>query len=107
MDKLLLQLKNPHKHSKYAKHLLTDPHRHWVIILRICFVMIFGLIVFNLYLLYQIKHEQVFQVAEVSEVKGSPIKEKLLNAVNASFAEKEKKTAEFKTSPLSYPDPSL
>ena len=107
MDKLISQFKNSLKQDKFKKHLLTNPHKHWVIILKVCFAMILGLIAFNLYLLYKIKNEQIFQVTKVPEQNINPIKEKLLNSVNASFDNKENKIIELKKNPPSYPDPSL
>lgn len=107
MDKLLSKLNITPKHDKHKKRLLTNPHKDWIVILKVCSIMVLSLVVFNLYLLYQIKNEQVFQVTQASEIKSNPIKEKLLNTIKDSFDKKEKKITDIKATPVSYPDPSL
>ncbi len=83
-----------------------NPHKHWVILLRIFFIVVCFLIVFSLYLLYQIKNEQVFQVKPIQENQPSLLKENLLKSVTESFNQKAKNESELKKNPTSYTDPS-
>lgn len=86
---------------------IINPHKHWGILLSIFSVIIFCLIVFSLYLLYQIKNDQIFQVVPTEQENSRFIKEDLLKSVTESFDQKSKKENELKNNPLSYPDPSL
>jgi Holliday junction resolvasome RuvABC ATP-dependent DNA helicase subunit len=66
-----------------------------------------GLIIFDFYLLYQIKNDQIFQISSVSVKNTNSINENLLKKITDLFDQKEKKTIELQTTPVIYPDPSL
>lgn len=89
-------------------HKDINPHRHWIIMLRVFFIISLLLIVFSLYLLYSIKNTQVFQAADVvnKPIKSS-LKETLLDSVTKSLNEKDAKEASLIAHPLSYGDPSI
>lgn len=84
-----------------------NPHKHWMVLIKVFFVIVFLLIVFSLYLLYQIKNEQIFQAKPVSGGQSSLLKENLLKSVTDSFNQKAKKEAELKGNIQPYSDPSL
>jgi hypothetical protein len=84
-----------------------NPHRHWVLILRTFFIIVTLLIIFSLYLLYQIKSDRVFQATPVSKGNSSLIKESLLKSVTEYFDSKSQKEKALKANPPSYGDPSL
>ncbi len=84
-----------------------NPHKHWIILLWSFFIITILLIVFSLYMLYQIKNEQVFQVAPIVKVNSSLLKEQLLRDVIASFEAKAKKESSLKINPPIYKDPSI
>jgi hypothetical protein len=85
----------------------SDPHHDWMILLRIFFILTTLLIIFSLYILYQIKNDQIFTVTPKSSEPPSLLREDLLDTTLRSFEDKAKKTLELKSKPLPYPDPSL
>jgi len=84
-----------------------DPHKHWIVLLRVFSIIVLILIVFSLYLLYQIKNEQIFQFKPISEGQSNLLNENLLKNVTDSFNQKAKKEAELKGKVQSFTDPSL
>ncbi len=71
-----------------------NPHKHWMILTRVFLVVVLLLIVFSLYLLYQIKNEQIFQVDPTNTEKPGLLKEDLLKKVTDSFKQKALKERE-------------
>lgn len=75
-----------------------NPHKHWKLLLRVFLITVLVLIVLSLYLLYQIKNEQIFKVKSVPVGQKNLLKEGLLKSVTESFDQKAKKEAELKKS---------
>lgn len=106
MDKINFTIGNK---SSEGKHILSviNPHRHWLMLIRIFFGIAVLLIIFSFYLLYKIKNEQMFQVTQAQIENKSLIKEDLLNKVTKLFDDKAIKMRELETSPNLYIDPGL
>ena len=107
MKNLLSKIKNIFKKKSVEGPRAINPHKHWIILLSIFFVIIAVLILFSLYLLYQIKNDQIFQVPPTLQENNKLIREDLLKDVTESFDQKAQKESEIKTNPHSYRDPSL
>ncbi len=104
MIKLFSKNKNNSKYKDIGS--VLDPHKHWILLLWMFLVLVATLILFSLYLLFQIRNDQVFQVKATLDDKPAILKDDLLKKVTDSFEEKSKKEAELKTNPPSYEDPS-
>ncbi len=84
-----------------------NPHNHWRNLLYVFFAIIILLVVFSLYLLYEIKNQQMFQT-EVKPTETSVlINDKLFKKVNDSFAGKLIKEKEIENGIHQYKDPSI
>lgn len=104
MNNFLLKLKIPNKND--SKYRTINPHKHWVYILYIFFVLLLCIIVFSLYLLFEIKNEQIFKDENHTKVEKSFIKEKTLKKVNESFDQKSQRTLNLNIEPIKIEDPS-
>ena len=87
------------------KHI--NPHKHWVIILSVFMVSVLLLIVFSLFLLYEIKNDKFFQGAKKETVNTNTINKTLFDRVTKDFDNKSQMTEGLKTNPPVLPDPSL
>jgi hypothetical protein len=101
------KIKNPLKKKDSQGPNAINPHKHWIKLLYGFFIIVACLVLFSLYLLYQIKNDHIFQVKPTLEKNNTLLKEDLLKKVNDSFDQKAQKESELKTNPPSYPDPSL
>jgi hypothetical protein len=83
MNIILIKFKKIFKNMFCFKHISS--HKHWSNLLKVFFILVILLLLFNFYLLYQVKNEQIFQIE--SEKKETPdlINEKLLDKINKSF----------------------
>ena len=88
----------------FTKHM--NPHRYWVLVLRTFFIVCVLLIIGNLYLLYQIKTEQIFQVKKSSS-NTAVVNADLLQNVTSSLSQKSQTQEIIKDNPPLYSDPSL
>lgn len=84
-----------------------NPHADWRKLIFIFFVVSVLLILFSLFLLYQIKNQQVFQEIGSSPEAPMLIDEKLLNKIEESFEQKSIIEKEIKNNLKSYKDPSI
>lgn len=84
-----------------------NPHKHWESLLYAFFILVSFLILFSLYLLYQIKNEQVFQVKVEQNEKQNLVREDLLRKINNLNDLKVKRGSEIKDSVSVYKDPSI
>lgn len=84
-----------------------NPHEHWKYLINVFFILIFILILWSFYLMYQIKNQQIFQVISIGEEKVVMVNEKLLEEVKQSFVDKLLIQKETKEGIKSYPDPSF
>ena len=96
------------KEEKIVKDFFNiNPHKHWNFLLYIFFILVTILIMFSLFLLYQIKNEQIFQVTVGQQENSMLIKESLLKNINDLYERKAQKTGEINNNPSPYSDPSL
>lgn len=107
MKNPLLKIKGIFKKNNLEVASSINPHKHWVILLWFFFGVVIVLIMFSLFLLYQIKNDQIFQVAPTVLENNQKIKEDLLKNVTDSFNQKAEKESELKTNAPVYKDPSL
>lgn len=84
-----------------------NPHRHWMVLLYMFLVSILILILISLYLLYEIKNEQIFQVTIEQNNNQTLLKEDLLKKTTETYDIKSKRLIEMKNNFSSYNDPSL
>lgn len=99
------------KLNKIKKHLSdffkVNPNKHWVFLLYTFFCMIFILILFSFYLLYEIKNDQIFQVKIEVKEKKNLLNENSLNRIINQFDQKNQKTLELNNGEFIYKDPSI
>lgn len=105
MFHFLSKIKNHTKRED--NYSIPNPHKHWMILLLIFLILVVCLIMFSLYLLFQIRGDQVFQVKPTLDDKPTILKEDLLKNVTQIFEEKAKKENDLSTNPPFYRDPSL
>lgn len=105
MKEFLIKIKN--KLKSLIPFRKVNPHVYWNILLYIFFIIIIALILFSLYLLYEIKNQQIFQITSSSSQSSSLINEKLLNKVTESFNINLIKEKEIKNDINLYKDPSI
>ncbi|MFA6999616.1 MAG: hypothetical protein WC241_00695 [Candidatus Paceibacterota bacterium] len=84
-----------------------NPHKHWMVLLYIFLISILILISISLYLLYEIKNEQIFQVTIEKDNTQTLLKEDLLKKTTETYNTKAKRLIEMKNNFSSYNDPSL
>lgn len=107
MKNPLLKIKGIFKKNNLEVASSINPHKHWVILLWFFFGVVIVLIMFSLFLLYQIKNDQIFQVAPTVLENNQKIKEDLLKNVTDSFNQKAQKESDLKINTPVYKDPSL
>ena len=84
-----------------------NPHKHWNFFVNIFFIFVSALIVFSLYLLYEIKNEQIFQVKLEQQDSQTLLKDDALKNIIDLFNSKEDKVIKINSSLPLYSDPSL
>ena len=105
MNNFLIQINNKTKEIKNFFDI--NPHRHWDFLLKLFLFLILVLIVFSLYLLYQIKNEQIFQITLGVPENHTMLKEDLLKNTLDVYDQKAAKVTEIEKNFNSYNDPSL
>lgn len=105
MEKFLSKIKFELK--SFLPFRKLNPLIYWNNLLRIFSVVIILLIIFSFYILYQIKHQQIFQITPVPTEESNLIKEKLLNQVNEIFENKKTRAKEIQSELKVYKDPSI
>ena len=101
-------LKNTKVFFKNTRNFLKmNSHKHWNFIVRVSFFIIFILICFSLFLLYQIKNDQITDKNEIKKEPVVLIKEDDLEKIIKYFNEKNNKSEEIKNNIFPYSDPSL
>lgn len=81
-------------------------YRDWKISLSVSFVILLGLILWSLYLLEEIRNDELSKTVPNNTTVRSAVNEKKLEAVSNIFLEKAKRHEELKTTPLPVSDPS-
>lgn len=84
-----------------------NPHKHWAIILSVFFISVIALVIFSLFLLYEIKNDKFSQTVRSESVSKSAINQTLFDKVMADFNHKSQRLEELKTTPEVIKDPSL
>lgn len=105
MQEYILKIKNFTKQILRPKKI--NPHDHWKILLRIFLGVVGILILFSLYLLFQIKNEQIFQIEAKHDDNSVIINQTLLQKVTESFNQKEAMEKEIRGGERRYKDPSV
>lgn len=105
MKKLLSKIKD--KLKNLIPFRKVNPHVYWNNLLYIFCITIILLILFSLYMLYDIKNQQTLQIAPATSTTPSLINEKLLDKVNASFDSNLAKEKAIQNNLNLYKDPSL
>lgn len=105
----MISLHLPHfnKSPNFRKHDTLNPHTHWKKLLTLFLFLMIGLIMFSLYLLYQIRTEQTFEVRPTNQDKPTLLKEDMLKDTLDSFTTKAKKQEEILRTTPTYRDPSI
>jgi hypothetical protein len=108
MDNTLLKkIESNFKSGGFHASKIWNPHKHWKVLLWAFSVVASILVIFSLYLLYQIKNEQIFQVRPTLGENSTLLKEKLIKSVSEVFDQKASKENALKANPPSYQDPSI
>lgn len=105
MNNFLIKIKKlPQIINNFFK---INPHKHWMALLYIFLISILILISISLYLLYEIKNEQIFQITIEQDNNQTLLKEDLLKKTTETYNAKAKRLIEMKNNFSSYNDPSL
>lgn len=105
MKEFLKKIK--HKLKALIPFRKLNPHTYWNGLLYIFFVVLVILIFFSLYILYEIKNQQTFEITPKSIDSPSLTNEVLLKKVTESFNENLAKEKEVLNDVKSYKDPSV
>ena len=84
-----------------------NPHKHWVILVRLFLSLVLILILLSFYLLYQIKNEKIFQVKTDQKTSGTLLKDDLLKNTTDFFDTRAVNTDKINNAPSPYKDPSI
>lgn len=84
-----------------------NPHKHWNFLLHVFLILVFVLILFSFYLLYEIKNEQIFQVTFGQKPNTVLLNEKLLKNTTELYNQKANKVLDVKKDMSVYSDPSF
>jgi hypothetical protein len=105
MNNFLLKFKSISKSiNNFFK---INPHKHWMFLLYIFFVLIGVLILSSLFLLYQIKNDRIFQVKLDQIGNKTLLKEDILKTVRDDSTYKSKTAETIINTPFPYKDPSF
>lgn len=108
MKKINFNLKNLlSKKKKLKKNYSLDPHKQWGIIVKVFFGIVILLIFFSLFMLYQIKNDQIFQATPTIQDSNPSIKQDLLKKTEDLFNNKSVREKEVKENRVIFKDPSL
>lgn len=105
MESILSKFNKIKKHS--FEFFKVNPNKHWVFLLYTFFFMIFILILFSFYLLYEIKNDQIFQVKLDVKEKKNLLDEDSLNMITSQFDQKSQRASELNNGKSLYKDPSI
>ncbi|OGI88066.1 hypothetical protein A2995_01810 [Candidatus Nomurabacteria bacterium RIFCSPLOWO2_01_FULL_33_24] len=83
--------KTKNRPFKDINNLEIHPRRDWNTFIKIFFVLIVLMIIFNLYLFSQINREEIFQISEDNITKGKTIDRKNLEEILNYFDKKDQK----------------
>jgi hypothetical protein len=105
MNTFVIKIKN--KLRSLINFFKINPHKHWTFLLYIFFILVSFLILFSLYLLYEIKNEKIFQVQTIQTEKLNLLQEDLLNKTINAYDLKAEKQKTITEKPSPYKDPSI
>ncbi len=83
-----------------------NPHRGWRNLIWVSTFLGLLLIVFSLYLFFQIKKDQLFNIEKVEEVKTEVINQKSLERIVNAFEQKGKNREKILNKEINFKDPS-
>lgn len=104
MNNLLSKFLNKKRISHKIKR--TDPYKNWITLLKVLLTAIFILIVFSLYLLLEIKKDQMFKIETDPANLPSVLDENLLDKITKKFKQREVISESIKLNEELYVDPS-
>ncbi len=87
----------------FKKKIIIDPHKHWMYVLKIFFAAIIVLIIFSIYLLFEIKDENVFYPNNTLQRTQSLLKENLLKEITDYFDLKAINSQNIRNNPIEFP----
>lgn len=79
-----------------------SPHKHWNAFLYFFFVLVSFSILFSIYLLFQIKNENIFQVKKEEQNPPVLLNDSLLKSTMILYDKKAQKALDIKNNPSSY-----
>ena len=84
-----------------------NPHRGWRNLVWFAIFFGFVLIIFSMYLFFQIKNDGIFNVKQEEETKNETIKQDILEKILNDFLEKEKISNLILKGEIIFEDPSI
>lgn len=84
-----------------------SPHRNWIILLTAFSLLVGVLIIFSLYLLFEIRDDNIFQIKPTINEKPENLNEDILKSTIDSFNQKLDYTKNINDNPPVFKDPSL
>lgn len=79
-----------------------NPHKHWNAFLYFFFILVSFSVLFSIYLLYQIKNENIFQVKKEEQNAPVLLNDSLLKSTKILYDKKSKRVLEIKNNPSLY-----
>jgi len=102
-----IQLKIKSFFKKFVNFFNVDSRKHWAFLLYVFFTLATVLILFSLYLLYQIKNDKIFQVKIEQEAKKDILQDDLLKKTTNESNRKNNNILDLENKPFPYKDPSI
>jgi len=89
------------------QYLSIKPSKHWDLLLKIFFIIIFLEIIFGVYFLFGIKNNSIFSSGYIYNDNYNTLNNVALDKITKLFNQKDKKEIELNNNMVAYPDPSL
>ncbi|MDE2030740.1 MAG: hypothetical protein KGI58_00550 [Patescibacteria group bacterium] len=106
MQNITNKIKNLFNKKNIQKQSVINPHKHWIILLKVFFVILFCLVLLSIYLLYKIKNDEIFQVTPTIQRNSTVLKYNLLKNVTSAFDQKAQNEEDLLSNPPTFKDPS-
>ena len=95
------------RNAKLSHKACINPHRGWRNLVWFAIFYGFMLIVFSMYLYFQIKNDNIFNVKQSDETKSEIIKQDILEKILNDFKEKENMSTQILEGNIKFIDPSI
>jgi|GEM_PF-1979347 len=105
MQESLLKFKNQFKNLTIFEKI--NPHKYWNILLYLFLIITILIVIFSVYLLYQIRNQQIFQVEYVKKEQANLINENKLKEITESFEFRAIKEKQLKEGLVLFKDPGV